>query len=82
MIDRTNGCVITSYSIHYTKLYEIIEAASEIRCAMPIMVRMDGAKVEEGKRLLLDSKLNVQCVDSLGDGAAGIVKMIAQAPVC
>jgi len=32
--------------------------------------------VEEGKKLLLDSGLNVQCADNLGDGAERIVRML------
>ncbi len=59
----------------------IIEAASEVHCTLPIVVRMDGSQVEEGKQLLLESGLNVQCVDFLGDGAAAIVKMVAEAAV-
>ena len=54
----------------------IIEAASEVHCALPIVVRMDGSKVEEGKRLLLDSGLNVQIGENLGDGATRIVQML------
>ncbi len=57
----------------------IIEAASEVQCTLPIVVRMDGSQVEEGKQLLLESGLNVQCVDFLGDGAAAIVKMVTEA---
>lgn len=58
----------------------IIEAASEVHCALPIVVRMDGSKVEEGKQLLLQSGLNVQIGNSLGDGATRIVQMLAAAP--
>ena len=54
----------------------IIEAASEVHCTLPIVVRMDGSQVEEGKRLLAESGLNVQTADNLGDGAARIVKML------
>jgi succinyl-CoA synthetase beta subunit len=56
----------------------IIEAASEVHCTLPIVVRMDGSKVEEGKQLLLDSGLNVQIGENLGDGAQRIVSMLAQ----
>ncbi len=56
----------------------IIEAASEVHCALPIVVRMDGSHVEEGKQLLLESGLNVQIGDNLGDGAQKIVKMLGQ----
>ena len=54
----------------------IIEAASEVHCTLPIVVRMDGSKVEEGKKLLLESGLNVQVGENLGDGAQRIVKML------
>lgn len=54
----------------------IIEAASEVHCTLPIVVRMDGSKVEEGKQLLVDSGLNVQTADSLGEGAERIVRML------
>jgi len=37
---------------------------------------MDGSQVEEGKKLLMASGLNVQCADNLGDGAQRIVKML------
>ncbi|MBJ6726653.1 ADP-forming succinate--CoA ligase subunit beta [Geomesophilobacter sediminis] len=56
----------------------IIEAASEVNCTLPIVVRMDGSKVDEGRRLLAGSGLNVQSADSLGDGAAKIVAMLKQ----
>jgi len=56
----------------------IIEAASEVQCHLPIVVRMDGSNVEEGKRLLMESGLNVQVGDNLGDGAKRIVKMLGQ----
>jgi len=57
----------------------IIEAASEVQCTLPVVVRMDGSKVEEGKKLLLESGLNVQVGENLGDGAARIVAMLGEA---
>ncbi|MBJ6726617.1 ADP-forming succinate--CoA ligase subunit beta [Geomesophilobacter sediminis] len=54
----------------------IIEAAAEVKCTLPIVVRMDGSQVEEGKRLLSESGLNVQCGDNLGDAAQRIVQML------
>jgi succinyl-CoA synthetase beta subunit len=56
----------------------IIEAASEVHCSLPIVVRMDGSHVEEGKKLLQESGLNVQIGENLGDGARKIVKMLGQ----
>jgi succinyl-CoA synthetase beta subunit len=57
----------------------IIDAASEVDCPLPIVVRMDGSQVDEGKKLLMESGLNVQTADSLGDGARRIVKMLDSA---
>ncbi len=54
----------------------IIEAAGDGKCSLPIVVRMDGSMVEEGKELLLGSGLNVQCADALGEGAKLIVEMM------
>lgn len=54
----------------------IIEAAAEVQCTLPIVVRMDGSRVEDGKKLLLESGLNVQIGETLGDGAARIVAML------
>ncbi len=56
----------------------IIEAANEVHCPLPIVVRMDGSNVEEGKKLLLESGLNVQIGENLGDGAQKIVAMLAK----
>ena len=57
----------------------IIEAANEVHCPLPIVVRMDGSNVEDGKKLLLESGLNVQIGENLGDGAQKIVAMLAKA---
>jgi succinyl-CoA synthetase beta subunit len=54
----------------------IIEAAGEVHCTLPIVVRMDGSKVEEGKKILSESGLNVQVGSNLGDAASRIVKML------
>lgn len=56
----------------------IIEAAGEVNCTLPIVVRMDGSKVEEGKQLLQESGLNVQVGDNLGDAAGKIVSMLTK----
>lgn len=57
----------------------LIEAASELGCSLPIVVRMDGTLVEEGKKLLLESGLNIRYTDYLGDGVEKIVSMVHKA---
>jgi succinyl-CoA synthetase beta subunit len=54
----------------------LIEAASELGFSLPIVVRMDGTLVEEGKKLLLESGLNIRYTDYLGDGVEKIVNMV------
>jgi succinyl-CoA synthetase beta subunit len=54
----------------------IIEAAGAVNCTLPIVVRMDGSRVAEGKQLLQESGLNVQVGDNLGDAAGKIVNML------
>jgi succinyl-CoA synthetase beta subunit len=56
----------------------IIDATEDIAFNLPIVVRMDGSRLAEGKRLLSQSGLNVETVDNLGDGAAKIVQMVAK----
>jgi succinyl-CoA synthetase beta subunit len=55
----------------------VIDAAGAACSPLPIVVRMAGAQVEEGKALLAASGLNVTCVDGLGEGAVCIVELLA-----
>lgn len=54
----------------------IIDATTDISCNLPIVVRMDGSRLSEGKSLLSQSGLNVETVDNLGDGVAKIVQRV------
>ena len=54
----------------------IIDASTGIACNLPIVVRMDGSRLIEGKNLLSQSGLNIETVDNLGDGAAKIVQRV------
>jgi succinyl-CoA synthetase beta subunit len=54
----------------------IIDAATKVGCPHPIVVRMDGTLVEEGRRLLLESPLDVVYTNDLGEGVERIVGMV------
>ncbi|MGD0022093.1 MAG: ADP-forming succinate--CoA ligase subunit beta [Smithellaceae bacterium] len=54
----------------------IIDATKDTTCNLPIVVRMDGSRLAEGKSLLAQSGLNVETVDNLGDGVAKIVQKV------
>lgn len=54
----------------------IIAAAREYSISVPLIVRMEGTNVEEGKRLLKESKLAIVSADSLSDAAEKAVAIL------
>ncbi|HWL47523.1 MAG TPA: ADP-forming succinate--CoA ligase subunit beta [Sphingomonadaceae bacterium] len=57
----------------------IIAAAKEVDLAVPLVVRLEGTKVAEGKRILAGSGLPIVAADDLGDAARKIVAQVKQA---
>jgi len=51
----------------------IVAAAREVDLDVPLVVRLEGTNVEEGKRILADSGLAIVPADDLGDAARKIV---------
>ena len=51
----------------------IVAAAREIDIQVPLVVRLEGTNVEEGKRILADSGLAIVPAEDLGDAARKIV---------
>ncbi|GAB4225835.1 MAG: ADP-forming succinate--CoA ligase subunit beta [Chlamydiales bacterium] len=47
----------------------IVAAAGEQQIGVPLIVRMEGTNVDEGKRILRESKLNIITADDLTDAA-------------
>jgi succinyl-CoA synthetase beta subunit len=56
----------------------VVAAVKELSVNVPIVVRMEGTNVEEGKRILRDSGLKFSTADSMGEAAE---KVVAQAAV-
>jgi len=54
----------------------IVGAAREIGVTVPVVVRLEGTNVEEGKRILRDSGLAIQVGTDLEDAAAKVVAAI------
>jgi len=54
----------------------IVKAAKEIGIQVPVVVRLEGTNVEEGKRILADSGLNLLVASSLGDAAEKAVASV------
>ena len=57
----------------------IVAAAKEVSLSVPLVVRLEGTNVEEGKRILADSGLAIIPADDLGDAAKKIVAEVKQA---
>jgi succinyl-CoA synthetase beta subunit len=51
----------------------IIAAANELQIHVPLVVRMEGTNVEEGKRLLSEAQLKIKIADSLSEAAQQVV---------
>jgi succinyl-CoA synthetase beta subunit len=53
----------------------VIAAVKELGVPVPIVIRMEGTNVEEGKRMLKDSGLNFATADSMGEAADSVVAL-------
>ncbi len=54
----------------------VVEAAGKIGLAVPVVVRMEGTNVEEGRRILAESGLNLMPAIDLADAAAKVAEMV------
>lgn len=54
----------------------VVAAVKEVGLQVPLVVRLEGTKVAEGKKIINESGLNVIVGDDLGDAAAKIVKAV------
>jgi succinyl-CoA synthetase beta subunit len=53
----------------------VIAAVNELHVPVPIVIRMEGTNVEEGKRMLRESGLNFTTADSMGEAAQRVVAL-------
>jgi succinyl-CoA synthetase beta subunit len=53
----------------------VIAAVKELGVGAPIVIRMEGTNVDEGKRLLRDSGMNFTTADSMGEAADKVVAL-------
>jgi succinyl-CoA synthetase beta subunit len=53
----------------------VVAAARELSVAVPIVVRMEGTNVDEGRRILKDSGLNFTVADGMRDAAEKVVRL-------
>ena len=53
----------------------VIAAVKELGVPVPIVIRMEGTNVDEGKRLLKESGMNFTTADSMDDAAKSVVRL-------
>ncbi len=56
----------------------IVEAAKEIALSVPLVARLEGTNVEEGREILANSGLNIITGNDLADAAEKIVKAVRE----
>lgn len=55
----------------------VVEAAKNTQINVPLVVRMEGTNVEEGRRILADSGLEIQNAEDLKDAAEKVAALVA-----
>jgi succinyl-CoA synthetase beta subunit len=53
----------------------IVNSAKELKIQVPVVVRMEGTNVEQGKEILRNSGLNFTVADGMKDGAQKVVRL-------
>ncbi len=59
----------------------VIAAVKELGVPVPIVIRMKGTNVEEGKKMLAESGLNFATADTMGEAADKVVALAGGAPL-
>ena len=57
-------------------VYGVIDAAKEMRVAVPIVVRLEGTNAKEARILLRESGLNFEVADSFNDAAKKVTAVL------
>jgi succinyl-CoA synthetase beta subunit len=55
----------------------VVTAATEMKLRVPVVVRMEGTNVQQGKKILADSRLNIITASDMADGARKAVAAAA-----
>jgi succinyl-CoA synthetase beta subunit len=53
----------------------VVNAARELQMKLPVVVRMEGTNVEQGRQILRDSGLNFTIAEDMKDGAEKAVRL-------
>ena len=54
----------------------VVDAAREVKLSIPLVVRMEGTNVDEGKQILAESGIKVIAANDMADAARRVVEAI------
>jgi succinyl-CoA synthetase beta subunit len=54
----------------------VVEAAKQVKLSVPLVVRLEGTNVEQGKNILAESGLNIIPANDLADAAKKVVEAV------
>jgi succinyl-CoA synthetase beta subunit len=54
----------------------IVSAAKELKISVPLVVRLEGTNVDQGKQILENSGIEIISANDLDDAAKKIVKLV------
>ena len=57
----------------------VVSAAREVDISVPLVVRLEGTNVEQGKKIMAESGLPIISADNLADAAEKVVKAVKEA---
>ncbi len=57
----------------------VVSAIKDVGLEVPLVVRLEGTNVEQGKKIINESGLNVIAADDLNDAAQKIVAAVKEA---
>ena len=58
----------------------IISAVRDVKVAVPVVVRLEGTNVDQGRKMLKDSGLAITAADDLTDAARKAVESVGDQP--
>ena len=54
----------------------VVAAAADLNMTIPLVVRLEGTNVEEGKKILQESSLKILSADNMAHGAEQVVAAV------
>ena len=61
-----------------SKHFGDLRAVSHLELKVPLVVRLQGTRVEEGRKLLEESGLKITAADTMADAASKIVELVSK----